>query len=139
MTSNPMRAKKYSNNGGYMRHKADSISQLVEEELSRITDPVLVQRIRERLVSPYAMDREWDYGSPGQCFTCWTVLEHHPSNTGVAFCAEGFGPSYPWGLVSLSGPDMSIGMDSGWFLSLEDAVRNSMAWEGPNPENYEVN
>jgi len=33
---------------------------------------------------------------------------------------------------------MSIAMDSAWFASLEDAMRESMAWDGPNPEHYEV-
>ena len=116
----------------------DEISALVERETQRITDPKLVKKIRELLVSPYPVEREWDYGAPGQQFTCWTVLEHHPSNTAIAFCSEGFGPSYPWGLVSLSGPYMNIGMDCQWHVSLEDAMRNSMAWDGPNPEGYEV-
>jgi hypothetical protein len=122
-----------------MRHDPDSISKLVERELLQMADPVLVKRIRELLVLPYPVSREWDYGSPGQCFTCWTVLEHPFSNTGVAYCAEGFGPSYPWGLVFLTGPRMDIGMDCSWYASLEDAVRNSMAWTGENPESYEVN
>jgi len=39
--------------------------------------------------------------------------------------------------VFLTGPNISIGMDSGWFLSLEGAMRDSMAWDGPNPEGYE--
>jgi hypothetical protein len=33
---------------------------------------------------------------------------------------------------------MSIGMDSGWFSSLESAVRDSFIWDQPNPEGYEV-
>ena len=38
----------------------------------------------------------------------------------------------------LSGPHMNIGMDCGWFVSLEEAFRDSMAWDEPNPEGYEV-
>lgn len=117
---------------------AKSISELVEREIMNMTDPRIAQRIRELLVSPYPVERTWDYGTPGEQFTCWTLLEHPPSNTGIAFCSQGFGPSNPWGLVFLSGPHMSIGMDSGWFGSLEDAMRESMAWEGSNPEGYEV-
>ena len=117
---------------------SEEIAVLVEREFRNITDVRLASRIRELLVSPYAMDREWDYGMPGQRFTCWTVLEHAPSNTGIAFCSEGFGPSYPWGLVFLSGPHMGIGMDSEWFVSLEEAMRGSMAWDGPNPDGYKV-
>lgn len=117
---------------------AKEIAELVERELARISDTALVDRIRELLVTPYPVEREWDYGAPGERFPCWTVLEHHASNTGIAFCSEGFGPSDPWGLVFLSGSQMSIGRDDAWFVSLEDAVRNSMAWGRPNPEGYEV-
>jgi len=67
---------------------------------------------------------------------CWTVLEHQPSGTGIAYCEEGFGPDFPWGLVFLSGPHMSMGMDSAWFASLEDAVRKSPAWQGEDPPAY---
>jgi hypothetical protein len=114
------------------------ISALVAEQLAQITDPVLAERIKELLVTPYAVDRKWDYGVEGQSFACWTLLEHQPSNTGIAYCAEGFGPGYPWGLVFMSGQHMNIGMDSGWYPTLDAAMRASMAWEGPNPEGYEI-
>ena len=104
----------------------------------RITDPALLARIRELLVVPYAVERDWDYGGIGDRFTCWTVLEHPPSNTGIAYCPQGFGPSDPWGLVSLSGEHMGIGMDASWFPTLESAVLGSKAWNGPKPKNYEV-
>jgi hypothetical protein len=117
---------------------AKDLLSLVEQELHRITDDKLAKRIRELLVTPYPVDRAWNYGPPGQQFVCWTVLEHRPSNTGIAYCSEGFGPQYPWGLVFLSGDHMSIGMDCQWYASLEDAMRGSRAWDGPNPENYEV-
>lgn len=115
-----------------------AISALVEREILKISDPALVNKIRGLLVTPYPVERAWNYGKPDTWFTCWTVLEHRPSNTGIAFCSQGFGPSYPWGLVNLSGEQMSIGMDSGWYASLEDAMRESMAWDGPNPEGYEL-
>jgi len=109
----------------------------VKNELAKITDDKLLNRIRELMVPPYPVERDWDYGALGERFVCWTVLEHHPSNTGIAFCEYGFGPRYPWGLVFLNGPCLSIGMDSAWFASLEDAMRDSMAWDLPNPEHYE--
>jgi hypothetical protein len=49
-----------------------------------------------------------------------------------------FGPRDPWGLLFIAGRHLSMGMDSGWFISLEDAVRASMAWDGKNPPGYEV-
>jgi hypothetical protein len=106
---------------------ARQIAELVERELAAILDLGFQQRIRELLVTPYPVERAWDYGPRDQKYTCWTVLEHPPSNTGIAFCRQGFGPSRPWGLVFLAGPHMGIGMDSGWFVSLEDAMRESAA------------
>jgi len=114
------------------------IAALVEHELAGIRDARLAQRIREFHITPYPMQRAWDYGKRDERFTCWTALEYRPSNRGIAYCSQGFGPSYPWGLVFLSGPHMNIGMDSAWFSSLEDAMRASAAWDGPNPEGYEI-
>jgi len=114
------------------------ISDIVQRQILRITDRRVADRIRELLVVPYPVEREWDYGAAGERFRCWIVLEHPESNTGIGFCSEGFGPSYPWGLVFLSGPHMNIGMDCAWYISLEDAIRESMAWDEPNPEGYEV-
>jgi hypothetical protein len=36
------------------------------------------------------------------------------------------------------GPHINIDMDCSWFVSLEQAFRESMAWQEPNPEGYEV-
>ena len=115
-----------------------NVTLQVERALSAIHDPALLSVIRKLLVEPYAVERDWDYGAPGQQYACWTVLEHQPSGTGIAYCEQGFGPKLSWGLVSLSGPHMSMGMDSGWFASLEDAVRESHAWDGENPAADEV-
>jgi hypothetical protein len=117
---------------------ADEISSLVRQDLDHITDPALLNRIRELLVKPYPVERDWDYGHIGERFTCWTVLEHQPSNTAIVYCEKGFGPSDSWGLVFLSGKHLEIGMDCSWFSTLESAVRESMAWDGGNPRNYEV-
>jgi len=117
---------------------AGSVADLVHRELQRITDPDLSARIRELLVLPHPVERDWDYGAPCQKFTCWTVLEDPASNSGIAYCPKGFGPTYPWGLVLLAGPHLGIGMDSAWHASLEDAMRNSMAWHGTNPDGYTV-
>ena len=73
---------------------ANEVSSLVSEELTRITDDAILAGIRELLVVPYPVERDWDYGRLGERFTCWTVLEHPPSNTGIAYCPQGFGPSF---------------------------------------------
>lgn len=115
---------------------AAEVAVLVEQQVSLIQDPEVAKQIRALLVPPYGVDRPWDYGEPGQAHVCWTVLEHRPSNTGIAYCANGFADS--WGLVFLEGPHMSMGMDSAWFAFLEDAFRESAAWVGENPSGYEV-
>jgi hypothetical protein len=117
---------------------SNDVVSLVNEELVRVADAALLARIRELLVVPHPVERDWDYGRVGERFTCWMVLEHSPSNTGIAYCAQGFGPSDPWGLIFLSGEHMAIGMDSAWFPTLESAMRDSMAWDRPNPNGYET-
>jgi hypothetical protein len=117
---------------------SEDIAALTRLELTKITNPDLVHRIHELQVSPYVVQRDWDYGKPGEAFDCWIVLEHWPSNTGIAYCEKGFGPAYPWGLVFLTGEHMSIGMDSAWHSSLAWAMRESIAWDGGNPDGNKV-
>jgi hypothetical protein len=105
---------------------AAEVEQLVDHELSRISDRALQNRIAELRVPAYAVMREWDYGPHDLVYPCWTVIEDPRANVGIAYCEAGFGPQDPWGLVFLSGPHMSIGMDSAWFDSLEEAVRQSL-------------
>ena len=118
--------------------QAQDIEALVARQLASISQPELGECLRPLLVRPRCEQRPWDYGAPGQTCPCWIVAEHEASNTGIVFCESGFGPSYPWGLLVLQGPHLSMGMDSQWFLSLEEAFRNSMAWEGANPPGYQA-
>jgi hypothetical protein len=111
--------------------QATDINRLLQDELDRIEDASLVLAIRLQLVSPRCEDREWDYGPPGQTYPCWIFLEHAPSNTGIAYCAEGFGPRNPWGLLFLGEEGRSMGMDSSWYATLEDAFRESSACDLP--------
>jgi hypothetical protein len=107
---------------------ASKIMALVEKELARVSSPEAEALIRGLLVPPHSEDRPWDYAGFGVKYPCWVVLEHPASNTCIAYCEEGFGPNFPWGLLWMSGDYLSMGMDSGWFDSLEEAVRNSFAW-----------
>jgi hypothetical protein len=117
---------------------ATGVAKLVEKELTRINNAKLLIRIRDLLVAPYPVERGWDYGAPDEHYICWTVLEDPESNVAIAYCERGFGPKCPWGIVFLSGPHMSIGMDSGWFTTLESAFCDSMAWDEPDPPGHEV-
>lgn len=87
---------------------------------------------------PYPVERGWDYGVVNEHFTCWTVVERRLSNTGIAFCDKGLRALISVGTRILDGPHTSVGVDSSWFMSLEEAMRESSAWEGPDPEYYEV-
>jgi hypothetical protein len=98
-------------------------------ELASVTDARLVQQISELLVELYCVHRAWDYGAVGVTYPCRTVLEHFQSNTGIAYCTEGFGPTLSVGSRVLNGAIVSIGMDCGWFVSLERAIRESMVFK----------
>lgn len=114
------------------------VEALVEAELLQIADESVVKSIHALRVTPYPVKRGWDYGLPEESYVCWTVLEHRASNTCIAYCSQGFGPFYPWGLVSIEGEFMNMGMDSQWYLKLEDAFRVSKACDEPLPEDYEL-
>jgi len=114
------------------------LKKVIELEISLISQPELIDCIRRHLIEPRCEPREWDYGAPGLTYPCWIFAEHSVSNTAFAYCDQGFGPTDPWGLLSIRGSHMSIGMDSGWFSRLEGVFRDSMAWDGIDPPGYEV-
>lgn len=117
---------------------ADEIGMRVDSDLAKIALSDLVELIRSLRVLARCERRPWNYGAEGQAWPCWIFAEHPESNTAFAYCEHGFGPGYPWGSLSISGKSMSMGMDDGWFLSIEDLFRNSLAWSGENPPGYEV-
>lgn len=121
-----------------MSKTARDISAIVEAEIANIAQPDLVARVRELMVPVRCELRGWDYGEPGEEYACWIFAEHPESNTAFAYTEHGFGPTSPWGLLFIRGEQMSMGMDSGWFISLEDLFRESRAWEGANPAGYTV-
>ena len=113
------------------------VEALLDTELARITQPDLAMRVRELLVPIRCEQVGWDYGAPGQTYPCWIVAYDPETNLAFAYSEHGFGPSYPWGMF-WQGPDQSMGMDNGWYLSLEDVFRESVAWHGANPPGYEA-
>lgn len=111
--------------------------KLLTSELARITQRDLVELVGRLRVTPRCENRPWDYGETGETYPCWILLEHAQSDTCVAYCDMGFGHEYPWGLLFIC-THLNMGMDCQWFTSLEDAVRQSTAWEGENPLGYKV-
>ena len=101
------------------------ITALIEAELAQLSDPRVLAHIRSLLVPPAVHEREWDY-TPDTLYPCWTVLAHIPSDTGIVYSEQGFGPGCPWGLVFLE-RNNAIGMDSGWFTNFLEAYFESQA------------
>lgn len=66
------------------------------------------------------------------------LLEHPPSNTCIVYSEYGFGPTNPWGLLFIGGECTSMGADYQWYSRLEDVFRESQAWDGANPDGYEM-
>jgi len=122
---------------GDMQESSATIEALVAREIERISQPDLVALAQALRVPPRLEERPWNYGREGQTYPCWITFIHPPSNTVIAYCSKGFGPRDPWGLLFLTEP-RHMGMDSQWFTSVEDALRDSRAWKGKNPPGYEI-
>jgi hypothetical protein len=113
-----------------MSIEPETLKRLIADELNAVADARITTRIRELLVEPTMVLRGWDYGPSGQLYPCWTVLEDISSDTGIAYCEQGFGPKTPWGLVWLGrrcDRPASIGQDCGWFKSFTEAFLDSFA------------
>jgi hypothetical protein len=108
---------------------ADALKDLIDRELAGVPDERIVRHIRAHLVEPTPELRDWDYGEPGQQYPCWIVFRHATSNTGIAYCENGFGPRCPWGLLWIGGEGkpLSIGQDSAWYTNFIETYFNSFA------------
>jgi hypothetical protein len=109
---------------------AEAISKLIEAELVAYGDVEIVDFIRQNLVGPRPIALEWDYGPDPDApitYLGWVVLEDLVAGARVVYCEYGFGPSCPWGLVSLDSDIPSMGMDSGWFTSFLIAFFDSFS------------
>ena len=104
---------------------AAKVSDLVQEQLTAINDLRLKAYLQSRLITPSPHLRNWDYGTLGEQFTCWTVAIHIPSQTCLLYCELGFGPAHPWGLGWLD--RLWIGPDSSWYPTLLKAYLASWA------------
>ena len=115
----------------------DRIDKLVAREISAIGDARVRATLEQRLVSPRRVMRNWDYADDVQ-HECWIIAEERLSKTSIAYCDQGFGPVCPWGLLNTDSEYDEMGPDSAWYSRLEDAFRQSMMWDGENPDDYEV-
>ena len=96
---------------------------LIEAELAAVADPAAREAMRGvMLADPIAMRCAWDYGAADETFPCWRVAAREDCGVGVVYCELGFGPKCPWGLVWLNEAVPRMGMDSGWFCALREAL-----------------
>jgi hypothetical protein len=113
-----------------MAKSSEDVAALVADQLATIRDVVVRDALESRLRTPSRHLRGWDYGANDEQYECWTVAVDAESDSALVYSDHGFGPVHPWGLVSASEP--WFGMDSGWFLRLEDAfVDSSMGADLP--------
>lgn len=113
------------------------INAILQNSLADISDPNVVSCIREYCVAPRLEMRDWDYKDDTQ-FPCWIIAVDPKSKTAIAYCEFGFGPACPWGLLNEPSEFSGMGPDYCWYSRLEDAIRQSMLWDGENPVDYEV-
>jgi len=108
---------------------AKDIKDLVSSEISKVQDSRVVEHIESLLVAPVRTMRTWDYGEANTQYPCWILFSHEDSSTGIAYCEQGFGPKYPWGLVKLKDTDSepSIGYSGSWFQTFLSAYFDSFA------------
>jgi hypothetical protein len=100
-----------------MKKTTEYIKTLILEQVDLIKDPVVKTGIERFLCEPQEHLRNWDYGTKGETFVCWTVAIDRSSDTSIIYCENGHGPKNPWGMVFTS--DLNFGMDSAWFDNLE--------------------
>jgi hypothetical protein len=101
----------------------------IDNELKCISDQRVIDQVRKYLLPHAELQlRDWNYGYAGEQFPCWTVLKHPTSRTEIAYCAQGFGPAFPWGnLNQLGNEDDSMDMDTEWSFTFLDAFFDSSA------------
>jgi hypothetical protein len=114
--------------------RIDSVIDLLEGELVRVTDSVRREKLKALLVPPRQVSLPWDYGRGGERFDCWHVGQSQDGGTWLVYCEQGFGPAFPWGFVFPAFD--SLGMDSQWHVSLEDAAIGAGLLDAP--DGYEV-
>lgn len=107
---------------------AADVAAHVARELSAIADADVREALRSRTGPPEEHVRGWEWGAPGEAYPCWTVVADPQTDTAIVYSEHGFGPSDPWGLVFISRP--WYGMDSAWFMRLEDAFVESFMGAG---------
>ncbi|MEO8139983.1 MAG: hypothetical protein ABI742_10065 [Gemmatimonadota bacterium] len=102
------------------------VRALVETELARMPDALLREALRTLLVEPQLQQRDFPEGPPGARYPTWLVAQSRDFPIGLAYSELGFGPSTPWGYVSVN--HLSLGDHSQWHATLDGAFKASGIW-----------
>ena len=94
-----------------------------------MSDLVLRDALRALLVEPQLQHREQPDADLGARYPAWLVARSRDYPIGLAYSEFGFGPSTPWGYVSVN--HLSLGDPSQWFANLRDAFAASGIWRQP--------
>lgn len=121
----------------------ERVRRLVAEQLAIVRRPERRRAIEAVLVEPRRETREWDYGSPGECYPYWVVGEAPERGILLAYCEHGFGPEFPWGFLfthrtgEVSSEALTLGTDAQWNWYLEEAFVRAGLWDGPQDADEE--
>ena len=97
-------------------NSAESINEMVENDLSDIDSPLLLKKIRRCLHYPKCHKLHWEYGE-NELFPAWIIADLGERDVAVAYCKYGHGAlGFPWGLIFKS--ENYFGMSDGWYRSL---------------------
>jgi hypothetical protein len=96
-----------------------TLQDLVEAELAQLSDARVLAHIARLRIEARPFAGRWNFTRARRYHPCWAILQDERGR-GIAYCASGFGPSLPWGLMRLA-DESSMGVDSDWLPTLLDA------------------
>ncbi len=104
------------------------VDALVREDMRALHDTRVVAHVSSLLVTPpRQVLLMWPYGAFGEeVFEGFLVLDHPRSGTGIAYCRQGFGPEFPWGIIATDREPLWTGMSDGWYTRFLNAYFESM-------------
>lgn len=96
-----------------------TLSDLVEAERAQLSEARVLADIDRLRIDPRAFAGRWNFTRARRYHPCWAILQNERGH-GIAYCASGFGPVLPWGLMRLE-DGSPMGDDTGWLPTLLDA------------------
>lgn len=101
-------------------------------ELGRFADGRRRRAVEALLCAPFLQHRVWNWNA-GQVVPVWVFALVPGRELVLAYSTAGYGD--PWGLLDVD--DDSLGMDSQWYLYLEDAAADGGVG-GPPPPGFQI-